>query len=108
METSTRTQTDTAVALTILSQLGGSRRLTSFVGAKNFVASSDGVSFKFVAKAKDGINYCTVILDPSDTYSVTFTKIRSLVAKVVSTHEGIYCDQLVELFERTTGLFLHF
>lgn len=49
-------------------------------------------------------------LDPSDTYTVIFFKIArapSRAVTVVKESSDVYCDSLVELFERTTGLATH-
>lgn len=103
MTTTTRNQ---EVAATIASQLGGTRRLKMFVNGRDFVAIEDGLQFKF--SGARGMNVCRITLDPSDTYNVEFGYLRGLNYKVKASHDGIYCDMLVELFENTTKLFLHF
>ena len=99
---------NTQIAQTILEQLGG-RRLIVMTGARNFIAIERGLSFR-VPRAKDGINVITVELTPADDYTVTFSRLRRAkgayapTRTVVSKHDGIYCDQLQDLFLRATGL----
>ena len=96
------------VANTILFQMGGSKRLKIMIGAKDFIGDEKSVTFKF-RKGKDGINAVTITLDPSDTYSVKFLKLRGLTPpKVGAEFSGVYCDQLIRLFETTTSLALRF
>ena len=92
------------IALNIGNQLGGLGRLKAMTGANNFVAHEDGLSFKF--KSCKRSNYCKVTLDPSDTYTVEFGKIRKFEYKVTEKLEGVYCDMLMDIFEGHTGLYL--
>lgn len=55
------------VALTILSQLGGSGRLSAMIGAHTFTSDTNSLSFKIKARAKNGIKGIRITLDPSDT-----------------------------------------
>ena len=56
----------------------------------------------------DGINKVRITLDPSDTYTVEFMKIRKRhgvpQVETVKKTEGIYCDMLREVFTCYTGL----
>lgn len=95
------------VAKTILEQLGGGR-LMAMTGAKNFVGGENFLSFKLPGGggfAKSGINFVRVVLDPCDTYTVTFSRIRGSKVVEISTHGDVYCDQLQDVFETATGLF---
>lgn len=98
------------VAKTILSQLGGNR-FVAITGAKNLAETGEamgGLAFRLPARlARNGINAVKITLDYSDTYVVKFLKIGASKLTVVSQHDMIYCDQLVELFERETGLYTH-
>lgn len=40
----------------------------------------------------------------SDTYQVTFSRVRGAMVKEVSTFDNVYCDQLECLFNEQTGL----
>ncbi len=95
---------DKQVALTIGNQLGGLGRLKAMIGAYNFVAHEDGLSFKF--KGCKYCNYCKITLDPSDTYSVEFGRVRRFEYIAKDTMTGIYNDMLIDTFEDYTGLYL--
>lgn len=101
--------TDNNIATTILDQLGGARRLCGFTSAKDFLDLGNGVQFRIGQNAKR-VNRVVVELAADDTYTVRFLRItkRGLDVKVLAEFAGIYCDMLVELFERETGLFLSF
>ena len=94
------------IAQTILTQLGGGK-FKMMTGAKHCFAIENGLSFRLPGAGgfcKNDINYVTVILEPSDTYTVAFKRVRGDTITEVSKHTDIYCDTLVELFERETGL----
>ena len=61
-------------------------------------------------QCKPQSNALRITLDPSDTYTMKFFKInpRKLTVDTVREIEDVYCDQLTEIFERETGLYLHF
>ena len=90
------------VAETILHQLGGNRFLV-MTGARNLVYDRTSLTFK-VGRNSKSVTHCRIVLDPSDTYTVEFLWVRGHHVKTRGTHEGVYCDQLVEIFERGTGL----
>jgi hypothetical protein len=96
---------DYNVANTIISQLGGFKRLKMFTGANNFVAYPNGVSFKIKSKS---VNYVKIILNSMDLYDLTFAKISGDKLINVKEFNGIYNDQLVDIFENTTGMYLSF
>ena len=103
--TAQTTATDLTVAQTILGQLGGNR-FARMTGARNFVGSSVGLSFKLPrGSAHCGINCVSVVLKPNDTYTVQFLKTNGPNVRVVQEREMVYCDQLEGLFTRVTGLF---
>jgi hypothetical protein len=103
-----------AIANTILQQLGG-RKFVVMTGANNCIAYGDGLSFRIPGTmTKNHINYVKVLLDPSDTYTVKFQKIRMTrrgsfesQIKTISEHTGIYADMLQGLFTAETGLDTH-
>lgn len=99
----------------ILQQIGGHKRLVSFLGAKNFVYSEsdkDGywLSFRLPNRlSKDGINYIKIELNIGlDVYEMEFGKVGKTSYKVVKKLDVVYCDQLVDLIEENTGLYLSF
>ena len=94
-----------AIAEEIVRQLGG-RRFIAMTGAYDFLALDSGVQFKLPGDegfTKQGIGSVEVILMWDDTYHVLFKKGE----EIVSQHEGIYNDQLQELFTSETGLGTH-
>ena len=55
------------------------------------------------------MNHCKVTYRRCpDDYIVEFYKIGRASVTKVSRHEGIYCDMLIDLFEKETDLYLHF
>ena len=94
-------------AKTILNQLGGNKFVV-MTGAKNLVDHGNGLSFKLPSNfATAGINYVKVTLDPTDTYSVEFGKLRGLTYKVLETLQDVYADMLQTIFTSKTGLDTH-
>lgn len=102
------------VADTILKQLGG-RRFCAMTGATNIMGDEDSLSLQIAAKNDRKIKGLRITLLPSDTYSVIFyrrakkdpaTGLR-LGMTVVSEHEGVFADQLRDLFTSETGLLTH-
>lgn len=98
------------VAETILKQLGGNKFI-AMTGAKQFTKgkNSDGeeqITFK-LPRAKDGINVVIIALTSMDLYRITFGKLRGVDYKVVKEIDGVYNDQLQEIFTRYTGLDTH-
>lgn len=91
------------VARTILEQLGGNR-FAVMTGSKNFTASPNSLSFKVGRNAKK-VSHVKIELTPMDDYTVSFLSLRNLEIKELAKHEGVYCDQLQDLFCEETGMF---
>ena len=89
-------------AATILAQLGGSK-FVAMTGAKNLLGGADSLQFKLGAGAKDGITHCRIVLDDSDTYTVSFFRVRG--ANVTNKGETslVYNSNLRTVFEAATG-----
>jgi len=95
------------IALNILDQMGGRGRIATMLGTKRFFSYDDGVAFSFSNKKRSAPNQVKITLDPSDTYTMTFLRVsRNGDFKEKGRFTRIYADQLVEIFERQTGLFL--
>tara|TARA_R110002020_G_scaffold96724_7_gene231330 strand:+ start:7172 stop:7471 length:300 start_codon:yes stop_codon:yes gene_type:complete len=94
-------------AETALNQLtqssNGSGRLKVMIGAKNFVKSDEEqwVSFKY-PRGK----YVKIKLNSMDLYDVEFGTIRKFEYKVKNTYENTYAEDLKEIFEQETKLYL--
>ena len=103
------------VATTILNQLGG-KRFAMMTGSKDFYDLGNTLKMT-LAGNKSKANRLDITLTGNDDYTLTFYKytpvrvnLKKLTVKdssvsLVSKHEGIYFDQLEELFTRTTGLY---
>lgn len=89
------------IASTILEQIGGNQ-FRMMTGAKGFVALDGGLLFRLNARSAKGVTHVRIVLDPSDTYTVTFYGQKSTGGEVV--YDSTYCDQLRGLFEDVTGL----
>lgn len=93
------------IAQVIRTQMGGGNRLVAMVGAKDFVAIQNGLQFKHMRS--NGINMVRVVLDEGkDLYTMEFLSAHGGTLKQKAFYEEVYCDQLKELFETTTGLYL--
>ena len=106
----TNTTRNQEIAQTIAQQMGGLRRLQMFTGANNFIAIENGLTFRIPGKgfSRDSINVVRITLTPSDEYDMEFLRLRGTTMKEVRSYRGVYCDQLIELFEEATGLYLSF
>lgn len=99
----------------IIRQMGGIGKLRAMVGAKSFVYSDqeESVMFGFMT-GKSGINKIKITLTPMDLYSVEFWQIPSTRAMlkgvepalVGGVHDNVYWEDLQDLFEAETGLYL--
>lgn len=100
--------TDLTVSATILRQLGGNR-FVAMTGAKNFVGSSDALSFALSGTmTRNRANRCRIVLDTSlDAYFVTFMRCRGVHAATVGQFNNVHADQLAAIFTRETGLDTH-
>ena len=95
-----------SVAATIAEQIG--RAALFMIGAKYLTASTrnggrEGLQFKIMRNTA-GITHVWVTLDPDDTYTVSFLKVRKLTQTLVSESSGIYADQLCGVIREATGL----
>ena len=98
--------TDTTVATTIWQQLGGNR-FDRMVGVKKKAALGADTLVVLLPK-----NFCrnkatrlSITLTPMDTYTVVFSRLEKFTEFVeISRHEDVYAEDLVDLFERETGL----
>ena len=97
----------TRLAETILNQMGGAGRVRAMTGAQ-FAIIDNGVEIRWPSRTPTKGNMCSVVLEPCDTYTVTFFNKRAGTKKQVAQLEDVYCDCLVRVFEAQTGYYLHF
>lgn len=92
----------------VLKQLGGNRFM-AMTGAKNFVKDDEKstISFK-IGRNSLNCNYVRITLNVWDTYDMEFLSIRGAKLTIKSTANGIYNDQLQEVFTDRTGLATRF
>lgn len=96
------------IAQVIFSQIGGNHAM-AMIGGKNVFAvdEKDGaLSFMFKAENVKKINYCKVVLDFDDTYTVEFGRKWGSTYKVIDTKSNVYCDELMNMFEEVTNVLL--
>lgn len=106
MECNLMTSQNVQIATTIVNQMGGTNRLALMIGARNFMADTNALSFRFPAHGKNKANYFKATLNAADLYDTEFGIVRGDNYKVVSTESNLYNDQLVSYFENETGLYL--
>ena len=114
------------VAMTIAQQMGGIGRLKTMTGARNFIDHGNALSFEFPTN-KGKPNYVKITLGQDDTYSMEFGRKRptsvsamaklpdnataedfkNLVYTKLYEANGVYLDDLQDIFEKRTGLYLH-
>ena len=92
-------------AMTTIAQLAGNaNKLRAMIGVKQVGYDANSVTFKFAARATNGANCCTIVLDASDTYTVKFHSIRGLKCTPKGETSDVYADSLRTVFEQSTGL----
>ncbi len=105
------------IATTILKQMGGNK-IKVMTGMKDIFAIENGLQFKLPANfAAKKINCVQVTLNANDTYDMKFISITKKkdptygvmmpVTKDVEVVNGVYCEQLQEIFTKVTGLDTH-
>ena len=107
-----------SVAGTILRQLGGKNKLVAMIGARDIFSDDGGKAlvFKFPNRKKSAPNYVKIKLSASDTYDIEFGRtgmkkdpdfpIKVPSYKKLKTMTDVYADDLIDVFERETGLYL--
>ena len=105
-----------SVAEQILLQLGG-RRFVAMTGSSHFLADEDSLSMRLI-RNQSGANRLRITLRGDDLYDMSFFYYRLPQYRVrngkvvetpemhreIKTYEGVFCDQLRELFTEVTGL----
>lgn len=99
------TQMTNQVAQTILNQLGGGRFI-AMTGASNLTGRPDGLSFKIGRNSKK-VTHVRITLTAMDDYTVEFLNVRGGSVKPVAFCEGVYDDNLQEVFTNETGMYTH-
>lgn len=98
------------VGITIQRQLGN--MTLRMLGARNLVTTDNklgGLQFK-IGKNSNRVTHIGITLDASDTYDVTFSRVKRAGSKgplveVVAFYDGVYVDMLRDIIESNTGLY---
>lgn len=90
------------IAHTIFQQLGG-RRFLAMTGARNLVDCGNSLMFHIPTTKK--INHVKIILTEDDLYTMRFWRIHKFDYQLIEEVNGVYCDQLREVFTEVTGLY---
>ena len=87
---------------TIIQQLGGYSRLMITTGCKiSYCNEFDTITFTFPRHSKGKCKSIAIKYDYGwDAYNITT---RNLKGNIMKNIEGVYCDQLIPIFERETG-----
>lgn len=93
------------VANTICKQIGPVAFM--LMGAKDLVGGEDFLKFKIGSNAKK-VTHVTVTLLRSDTYKLSFHRVWGTKVTLLNELAGVYVDNLHDMIELHTGLFLSF
>lgn len=89
----------------VLQQLGG-RKFMAMTGAKNLTFNKEESSLSMkIGKNSAGVNHLKITLEPDDTYTLYFGRIRNLNYKVIRTVKGVYAEALQNVFTEVTGMY---
>jgi hypothetical protein len=88
-------------AQTIMNQLGGNKFI-AMTGSKNFFAIENGLQMN-LSKNKVSAQYLKIELTSTDFYKMTFYSFRGAEMKIKNKVEGVYFDQLQDIFTNVTG-----
>lgn len=94
------------VARTILEQLGGTT-FVAMTGARNFSSLDNALLFTLPGTGgftKNGINRVAILLNGSDLYDLTFSRVRGSNVTKVDERNDIYAEDLRRVFTEVTGL----
>ena len=97
----------------ILQQLGGSRRLSVMIGARHFGSAQNGQELSFEFRGSKKAKWVKVLHNGRDLYDVKFLALPKKADSdgiklpvVVGEFADIGCENLKEVFEKFTGLYL--
>jgi len=92
------------IAREIYRQFGGNQAMAMIGGTP--VADKRALHIRFKARSTNKANWFIIELNGLDTYDISFIRVWGATRKVIKEYANIYCDQLREIFERETGLYL--
>lgn len=92
------------IAKMIFEQLHIRRLFTAMVGAKDYVATDNGLRFR-IGKNSSNANRIEISLDPNDTYTITFVRVAKGGYNALECIDNVYVDMMHDVIERYTGLY---
>lgn len=93
---------DLTIAKEIYNQIG--KKAMFMMGAKNVAGDDNSLSFKISGSPK--FNYIKITLNSLDTYDIKFIKIFNNKITREEEVNGVYNDQLKDIIEKHTSLYL--
>ena len=107
LETQSASKRASAIASIIVQQLGGGRKLQMFIGLKQLINQSNGVTLVFPKpKHRGAVNRVRITLNASDLYDMEFIRTHGRSVKVVREFNDVYAEDLRDRFEEGTGLYI--
>jgi hypothetical protein len=98
-----------AIANTIVQQLGGSRKLQMMIGLKQILTASNAVTLVFPKpKHRGAVNRVRITLNGLDLYDMEFIRTHGRSVKVVKEFNDVYAEDIKDRFEEGTGLYIRF
>ena len=92
-------------AKTIIQQLGGLTLLRLLLGTRKVLFNDNGIRFDIHGCRK--INHIKIEYNEgADLYDVKFFRYDKLSLRVIAEYDDVYADQLCDMIESETGLFL--
>lgn len=99
--------TDMTIATEINRQINvlSKNQFRMMTGAKDFVGGENFLMFR-IGQNCHKINKVKITLMPNDTYTMEFFRIRGANFTVAATHEDVYAEDMLSIFERETGMYV--
>ena len=94
-----------AIAIIIFQQLGGYYKVNAMIGIESLVYCENGIQFKVKCKGSKA-NFIRIIVNALDLYDVEFGNIKGEAYKQNNVFKNIHCEDLKDLIESETGLYL--
>ena len=99
------------VVLSIFQLMGSPNKLKAMLGATTFTKgyfdndNHPGIQFKF--PRRNGINCCQLTIDIGlDLYRLKFFNMKGVDTTEVSVHPNLFVENVRQVFEQETGLYL--
>lgn len=104
------TERSKEVAEIILQQLGGNK-FRAMTGATSLAhgETNEGIALSFrIGNNDKKVKAVRITLTPRDEYNIEFFgRMKDFVMPIIKKVDGIYADQLQEIFTRYTGMDTH-